>query len=74
MGDRQARLHVAFCPPLEQVPQLHAEATNVDEALGEVTVNVAQVLPQGARIDVEVAEPATRGGAVQVEFYAAVES
>lgn len=73
-GDRQSRLHVAFCPPLEHPPQVYAEATDVDDRLGDVTVKVAQVLTLGTRIDVELSAPATVPGAVQVEFYAAVES
>lgn len=74
VGDRQSRLHVAFCPPLERPPQVYAEATSIDEGLGEVAVKVAQVLVLGTRIDVELEAPAEAAGAVKVEFYAAVES
>lgn len=73
-GERQSRLHVAFCPPLDRPPKVYAEATDVDDRLGDVTVKVAQVLTLGTRIDVELSAPATVSGAVQVEFYAAVES
>lgn len=69
-GERQSRLHIAFCPPLEKPPQVFAEATDVDERLGEVAVKVAQVLSLGARIDVELKSPAPADGAVRVEFYA----
>ena len=49
-GDRQAALHVAFCPPLEEKPELTAHALDTDDA--EVRITQAETF--GARIEVRL--------------------
>jgi hypothetical protein len=65
-GQRQATLHVAFCPPLERVPVIEVET--VDGA--EAELKVAQAYCHGARVEVRLTEPAEEDCAVAVELFA----
>jgi hypothetical protein len=65
-GQRQATLHVAFCPPLERVPVIEMEVVDGPEA--ELKVGVAYC--HGARVEVRLGEPAEEGCAVVVEMVA----
>jgi hypothetical protein len=49
-GQRSLRLHVSFCPPFENVPEV-----SIDKIEGpELTVRVGQTLPYGARLDLRL--------------------
>jgi hypothetical protein len=65
-GERVATLHVAFCPPFEQLPRV--EATAADNP--ECDVKVAQTLHQGARLEVRLAHISDAARAVTVEILA----
>jgi len=65
-GERQTTLYVAFCPPFELLPQVEANATGDYEA----DVKLAQVLHNGAQLDVRLSEPTEEAVAVSIEFYA----
>lgn len=58
-NDRQAALHIAFCPPLDAAPELTAHALDADDA----DVRITQAESFGARIEVRLpavsAEPRT---------------
>jgi hypothetical protein len=66
VGERQTTLYVGFCPPFERLP--HVEA-NVNDDL-EAEIKLAQVLHNGAQIDVRLSEPADEAVAVSIEFFA----
>jgi hypothetical protein len=66
-GERMATLHVAFCPPFEFLPYVEVEVSDGPDA----SVKVAQVLHNGARIEVRLSEPAVLPTAVSIEFAAA---
>jgi len=65
-GERNATLHVAFCPPFETLPNLEAQIADDSEA----SVKVTQVLHNGAQLEVRLPEPADETIAVEVEFFA----
>jgi hypothetical protein len=65
-GERQATLYVGFCPPFELMPQV--EASVVDDF--EADVKLAQVLHNGAQIDVRLSEPTDEPLAITIEFIA----
>jgi len=65
-GQRQTSLYVSFCPPFELLPQV--EANVLDDA--ETEVKLAQVLHNGAQLDVRLSEPAEDALAVSIEFFA----
>ena len=65
-GQRQATLHVAFCPPLDRVPVI--EMAVVDGVEAELKAGVAYC--HGARIEVRLSEPAEEDCAVVVEMVA----
>jgi len=66
VGQRSTSLHVAFCPPLESVPQIFAEQIEGPE----VTIKPAQVLPYGVRFDVKRNSLGEGCETVIIEFYA----
>lgn len=66
-GSRTATLHVAFCPPMARVPHVEAEPAGGVDA----SVEVSQVLTNGARIDVRLARPAEQDDWATVDFVAA---
>ena len=65
-GERQTTVYVGFCPPFELLPQVEANATGDFEA----EVKLAQVLHNGAQLDVRLSEPAEEAVAVSIEFFA----
>ena len=65
-GQRSTSLHVAFCPPLETVPQVFAEQLEGPE----VTIRTVQVLPYGIRFDVKRSSLGSSSETVVIEFYA----
>lgn len=65
-GERTINLHVPFCPPLVPVPTCEAEALDGPPA----RVKVVQVLPQGARLEVRLDQPANEQAQVVVDFSA----
>ena len=65
-GERQTTLYVAFCPPFELLPQVEANANGDYEA----DVKLAQVLHNGAQLDVRLSEPAEEALSVSIEFFA----
>jgi hypothetical protein len=65
-GERLAILHVAFCPPFEQLPSMECEV-----GLGPACeVKVAQVLHQGARIEARLARASSTPERIEIEFVA----
>ena len=67
-GQKNATVHVAFCPPFRSAPEVSAEPIDGPDC----RVKIAQVLLHGVRIDVRLATPADRPASVLLEF-AAVE-
>jgi hypothetical protein len=65
-GERTATLHIAFCPPFELLPQVQAEIADGPDA----NVKVAQVLHNGARLDVRLVQPTIVAAAVSLEIVA----
>jgi hypothetical protein len=65
-GERQTTLYVGFCPPFELLPQVEANAIGEFEA----EVKLAQVLHNGAQLDVRLSEPADEAVSISIEFYA----
>jgi hypothetical protein len=65
-GARQASLFVAFCPPFERMPEVEASVADDTDA----TVKLAQVLHNGAQLEVRLPEPAEDAFNVCVEFVA----
>jgi hypothetical protein len=66
-GQREATLHVAFCPPFERLPEIDAHVNDGSMA----AVKVAQRLHNGAQLDIRLLEPAEEPFTVAVEFFAA---
>lgn len=66
-GERTAVLHVAFCPPLEKVPEIEIEQLSGPAA----RIKAAQVLPQGARFEIRLNVPAVETESLMVAFVAA---
>jgi hypothetical protein len=65
-GERQTSLYVGFCPPFEMQPQVELNVTGDFEA----DVKLAQILHNGAQLDVRLSEPAEETLAITVEFFA----
>jgi hypothetical protein len=65
-GERQAVAHLAFCPPLEAVPEVHCEAADGEA----VRLRVSGVQPWGARIEVKRSGGCGKAATVQVEYVA----
>ena len=68
-GQRSGSLHVAFCPPLKDVPEVQAEAYSGPAC----RIKAAQVLPYGARLDVKLDNPAAEGDSLLVRLFATTE-
>jgi hypothetical protein len=66
VGQRTENCHVAFCPPLPTSPQGSCRQTEGPSA----RIKVAQVLPQGIRVELRLAEPAEDDASVVLEFSA----
>jgi hypothetical protein len=65
-GERQTTVYIGFCPPFELLPEVEANAIGDLEA----DVKLAQVLHNGAQLDVRLSEPAEEAVAVSIEFFA----
>ena len=65
-GERTAVLHVAFCPPLLQAPQVQIEQLSGPAA----RIKVGQVLPQGARFEIRLNTSGTQAETLMLEFVA----
>jgi len=65
-GQRQATLHVGFCPPLERAPVVEVETGDGPDA----EVKVAQAFAHGARLEVRLASAAEEDCWVIVELSA----
>jgi hypothetical protein len=65
-GQRNATLYVAFCPPFERLPAVEVEV--VDDPFA--TVNLAQLLHNGAQLDVRLPRPADQNQRIAVEIAA----
>ncbi len=63
-GERTQALHVAFCPPLDHLPELHAEAIQGPAA----SVKVGELQLYGARFDVRLHQPSRHAQSVIVHF------
>lgn len=63
-GQRTVNVHVPFCPPLNSLPPCSAETIDGPPA----RVKVAQVFPQGARLEVRLDTTATEPQQVVIEF------
>ncbi len=66
-GQRTAIVHVAFCPPFDQAPQVEAEPLDGPSC----DIRSTLVLPWGVRWEVRLVEPAAEAASVVVEFFAA---
>lgn len=66
-GERQAELHLAFCPSFPAPPAFHVEQTGGPD----VRVKTTQVMPYGARLEVQRADAAA-WCVVALDFTAAV--
>jgi hypothetical protein len=65
-GQRSGNLHVAFCPPFAEPPQVHCEQS----AGPACSIKTAQVLPYGARLELKLAAAAWQPESVVVRFSA----
>lgn len=65
-GDRIAILHVAFCPPFERLPTVQAKRTSGPAC----EVKIAQILHQGARLEVRLSRASTSARTAAIEFTA----
>jgi hypothetical protein len=65
-GQRHAVLHAGFCPPLERLPVVEAEAVDGPDAM----VKVVQAFAHGARLEVRLAETCEEACTVTVELSA----
>lgn len=65
-NERTAVLHVAFCPPLETIPEIAAEPTDGPDA----TVRVTQSLQHGTRLEVRLVRSTENPTHVLVDFAA----
>jgi len=65
-GQRTDSLHVAFCPPLARTPELQIEQIEGPR----VRVKTGQLQPYGVRLDLKLAEPASKPQRVVLGFAA----
>ena len=65
-GQVTAHVHVAFCPPFANVPQLDFRQVSGPTA----RIKVGQVLPHGVRFDVKLEQPATDSASLCLEMRA----
>jgi hypothetical protein len=65
-GDRSGFLHIAFCPPLASIPELHLEQAGGPAA----RIKAAQVQPYGARIEYRLNDPLATRATLAIEFTA----
>jgi hypothetical protein len=65
-GQRTGSVHVAFCPPLPETPELSVEQIDGPEA----RVKTAQLLPYGVRLDLKLVAAAEEPASVLLQFSA----
>jgi hypothetical protein len=65
-AQRQQNLHIAFCPPLERVPELTTD--QIDGPI--VRIKPSMVETYGAGLEVKLQAPCSEPTSVQVLFYA----
>lgn len=65
-GQRTGSIHVAFCPPFAETPELAVEQIDGPEA----RIKTAQLLPYGARLDLKLAAQAAQPAGVLLQFEA----
>lgn len=65
-GQRTGNLHVAFCPPFADTPEITAVQADGPEA----RIKIAQLLPYGIRMDVKLLTPSDERAGVLVQFSA----
>jgi hypothetical protein len=65
-GQRNASVHLAFCPPFESRPTLDI----VQRSGPEARIKVVQLLPLGAKLDVKLPQVASLDGCVILEVLA----
>lgn len=63
---RNATLHVGFCPPLEGPPIIEADACQ----RADVRIKVVQAVAHGVRLDVRLASPAPASQRIQIDMAA----
>lgn len=66
-GQRNASIHLAFCPPLMMTPEVTVDVVDGPPS----SAKVALVVPHGARIEVRLECPASTATSVVCEFFAA---
>jgi hypothetical protein len=64
-GQRNASVHVAFCPPL-RAPQMTVQQREGPPA----RIRAVQVLPYGTRLDVKLVQPSPAAADLLLEFTA----
>jgi hypothetical protein len=64
--ERSAVLHVAFAPPFEMLPEVHAECVRGPRC----DVKIAQILHQGIRLEVRLQRASTAPRRATIEFSA----
>jgi hypothetical protein len=65
-GQRMGVVHVAFCPPFAETPQVAWEQITGPES----RIRLAQLLPYGARLELKLAASAEEPGSVLLRFTA----
>lgn len=66
VGQRQQNLHIAFCPPLERIPELTTD--QIDGPI--VRIKQSMVETFGAGLEIKLPAPSSEPTSVQVQFYA----
>ncbi len=69
-GSRAASIHVAFCPPFAKLPRFELRQS----AGPPLRIQLGQLLPHGARVDLKLNDPARETVAVWLEFSAVDQS
>lgn len=64
--ERLAILHIGFCPPFEHLPEIEAIATDGPDA----EVKIAQILHNGAQLEVRLQQPSVAPEQVSLELIA----
>jgi hypothetical protein len=65
-GERQTIAYIGFCPPFELLPAVEANVADDSEA----NVKLAQILHNGAQLEVRLSEPVEEPTTVSIELFA----
>lgn len=65
-GQRQQNLHIAFCPPLEFIPELTTD--QLDGPMVKIKPSMVEVF--GAGLEIKLPAPCSEPTSVQIQFYA----